>query len=119
MKADMIIKNAKIFTSDKDKPMASALAVKGDWPGGLRASRSFFPKAMKCRITPKARSMNCIPRSKSPWGKRFGRKSNLQSDSLLYYILYKNENAFRCDQDMTQGTVPRGTQGMVLFADSS
>jgi len=28
MKADKIIKNAKIFTSDKDKPMASALAVK-------------------------------------------------------------------------------------------
>ena len=28
MKADRIIKNAKIFTSDKDKPMASALAVK-------------------------------------------------------------------------------------------
>jgi len=28
LKADQIIKNAKIFTSDKDKPMASALAVK-------------------------------------------------------------------------------------------
>ena len=28
VKADRIIKNAKIFTSDKDKPMASALAVK-------------------------------------------------------------------------------------------
>ena len=28
MKADMIMKNAKIFTSDKDKPMASSLAVK-------------------------------------------------------------------------------------------
>ena len=28
MKADKIIKNAKIFTSDKDKPMASSLAVK-------------------------------------------------------------------------------------------
>ena len=28
MKADRIIKNAKIFTADKDKPMASALAVK-------------------------------------------------------------------------------------------
>ena len=28
MKADQIIKNAKIFTSDKDRPMASALAVK-------------------------------------------------------------------------------------------
>ena len=28
MKADQIIKNAKIFTSDKDKPMAAALAVK-------------------------------------------------------------------------------------------
>ena len=28
MKADKIIKNAKIFTSDKDKPMATALAVK-------------------------------------------------------------------------------------------
>jgi len=28
MKADKIIKNGKIFTSDKDKPMASALAVK-------------------------------------------------------------------------------------------
>ena len=28
MKADQIIKNAKIFTADKDKMMASALAVK-------------------------------------------------------------------------------------------
>ncbi len=28
MKADKIIKNAKIFTSDKDKPQASAFAVK-------------------------------------------------------------------------------------------
>ena len=28
MKADQIIKNAKIYTSDKDRPMASALAVK-------------------------------------------------------------------------------------------
>ena len=28
MKVDKIIKNAKIFTSEKDKPMASALAVK-------------------------------------------------------------------------------------------
>ena len=28
MRADQIIKNAKIFTSDKDKPMAAALAVK-------------------------------------------------------------------------------------------
>ena len=28
MKADQIIKNAKVFTADKDKPMASALAVK-------------------------------------------------------------------------------------------
>ena len=28
MKADKIIKNAKIFTADKDRPMASALAVK-------------------------------------------------------------------------------------------
>ena len=28
MKADQIIKNAKIFTSDKDRPLASALAVK-------------------------------------------------------------------------------------------
>jgi len=28
MKADQIIKNAKIFTSDKDNPQASALVVK-------------------------------------------------------------------------------------------
>ena len=28
MKADRIIKNAKIFTSDKDNPLASALVVK-------------------------------------------------------------------------------------------
>ena len=28
MKADKIIKNAKIFTSDKDNPMSSALVVK-------------------------------------------------------------------------------------------
>ena len=28
MKADQIIKNAKIYTSDKNQPMASALAVK-------------------------------------------------------------------------------------------
>ncbi len=28
MKADTIIRNAKIFTSDKDNPMASAIAVK-------------------------------------------------------------------------------------------
>ena len=28
MKADQIIKNAKIYTSDKDRPLASALAVK-------------------------------------------------------------------------------------------
>ena len=28
MKADRIIKNAKIFTADMDRPMASALAVK-------------------------------------------------------------------------------------------
>ena len=28
MKADRIIKNAKIFTSDKDHPMATALVVK-------------------------------------------------------------------------------------------
>lgn len=28
MKADRIFKNAKIFTSDKDKPMASSLVVK-------------------------------------------------------------------------------------------
>ena len=28
MKADKIIKNAKIFTADSDKPQASALAVK-------------------------------------------------------------------------------------------
>jgi len=28
MKADRIIKNAKIFTADKEKPLASALAVK-------------------------------------------------------------------------------------------
>ena len=28
MKADKIIKNAKIFTSDKDNPMATALVVK-------------------------------------------------------------------------------------------
>lgn len=28
MKADKIIKNAKIFTADKNQPMASALAVK-------------------------------------------------------------------------------------------
>ena len=28
MKADQIIKNAKIFTADKDKPQATALAVK-------------------------------------------------------------------------------------------
>ncbi len=28
MKADMIIKNAKIYTADRDHPLASALAVK-------------------------------------------------------------------------------------------
>ena len=28
MKVDQIIKNAKIYTSDKNQPMASALAVK-------------------------------------------------------------------------------------------
>ena len=28
MKADKIIKNARIFTADKDKPLATALAVK-------------------------------------------------------------------------------------------
>ena len=28
MKADQIIKNAKIFTADKDNPLAAALAVK-------------------------------------------------------------------------------------------
>ena len=28
MKADKIIKNAKIFTADKDNPLATALAVK-------------------------------------------------------------------------------------------
>ena len=28
MKADQIIKNAKIFTSDKNNPMATALVVK-------------------------------------------------------------------------------------------
>ena len=28
MKADLIIKNAKIFTSDKDKSLAAALVVK-------------------------------------------------------------------------------------------
>ena len=28
MKADQIIKNAKIYTSDKDMPLAAALAVK-------------------------------------------------------------------------------------------
>ena len=28
MKADRIIKNAKIFTADKEKPLASALVVK-------------------------------------------------------------------------------------------
>ena len=30
MKADMIIKNAKIYTADRDHPLASALAVKDD-----------------------------------------------------------------------------------------
>ena len=28
MKADQIVRNAKIFTSDKDNPQATALAVK-------------------------------------------------------------------------------------------
>lgn len=38
MKADQIIKNAKIFTADKDKMMASALAVKDGTPPGLSSS---------------------------------------------------------------------------------
>ena len=66
MKADMIMKNAKIFTSEKDKPMAFALAVKdgkfvyvGDEPV-LRAMRERSPTSAASSSCPASLTRMCM-----------------------------------------------------------